>query len=155
MRLRNTFTSLLAVVLLIAMSVNIPVSLAQTRTPIVVNKYTFAAVTKAATGNLWTAAQPSLNYNSALIHIVNGGTAVATGCVIKVLTGPTAALATTLADDANNVINCVGDKDVLITSLNNYFQVNLAVLSGGTNPTVSVTVTLTNTMGFSEKDFKP
>jgi hypothetical protein len=152
MNIRRCFSLSLILATMLAVA---HLGVAQQRTPIVVNKYSFAAVTKAATGTFWTTGQSALNYNSAIIRLVPGGTSVATACTARVFSGPTAALATVVADDPNNTIDCVSEKSVVVNNLGNYFNMQLDTLSGGTAPSLTVYVTLTNAVGPSETSYKP
>src|SRR5262245_10634183 len=103
MKIRISMRAVLVAVLLLAFSV---AGFAQTRTPVVNVKYTLGAVTRTTTGDFWSTAQSAPNFTSAILHVVPGGTAIATGCRLQVLTGPTAAGATLLADDPNAIVDC-------------------------------------------------
>jgi len=119
----------------------------QTRTPIVVTKYPLAAVTVSADGNLWTTAQPAMNYGAALVSIRKTGTV--TGCTLTTYTGQTAATATAAINDANAAIDChTASVNKIIINLDQYFQMTVSswAAAGGT---VAISVTLTNGSGWN------
>jgi len=137
---------LLAALLLVplALLAAAPVA-AQSRTPIVNVKYSYAGVTRSTTGLFWSSGNPALNFTSALIRVVPTGSP--SGCTVKFYTGPTAALATIVADDANASITCTSAVNKSIAGIDNYFNMELTALTGGSSPTVTVYVTLTNSIG--------
>jgi hypothetical protein len=129
-----------ALVLILALA-----AFAQNQLPIhaISAKQTFPEVTRTSTGDFWASAQPAANFMNAVLHIVPGGTAIATSCRLAVVTGPTAATATALVDHPNSIIDCTGGpRSVAVDRLNSYFNVKLATLAGGTSPNVTLTVTL-------------
>jgi hypothetical protein len=110
--------------------------------PVVANKYSYAAVQKTATGNIWTTAQSSLNYQDAILYWVTAGSPGS--CTLLPLTGPTAALATLAIDDPNYSITCTSSGQKAISGLNNYFNVDVSALTTGGGQSVTVYVTLSN-----------
>lgn len=113
--------------------------------PIVASKFPYAGVSMSATGNVWTAAQTSLNYQNAIVHWVTAGGPAS--CTLHFLTGPTIALATLPVDDPNYAITCTSSGEHVIGALNNYFQINVSAFDVGSLKSVTVYVTLTNFAG--------
>jgi hypothetical protein len=119
----------------------------QGRTPIVVTKYTKTGVNVTADGNLWTTAQPAMNFGAALVSVRKTGTV--TGCTLTTYTGPTAATATAAVNDANAAIDChTASVNKIIINLDQYFQMTVSswAAAGGS---VDVYVTLTNGSGWN------
>jgi len=136
--------SLVAVLVALAA---VPAIEAQDNQRVINVKNNLAGVTRSTTGLFWTTGQAALNYTTALIRVVPTGSP--SGCSIEVRTGPTAALATKPVDDANATITCTSEVNKAVNSLDRYFNINLGTLSGGTTPTVTVYVTLTNGAGWT------
>lgn len=128
---------------LLALAFSLP--LFAQRTIVMVNKYPLAGVAMTADGNLWTAAQPALNYSSALVAVRKSGTV--TGCSLAILTGPTAATATTAVNDANAAITCTSSVNKIVTNIDRYIQGTVSSWTG--NGTVTVYITFTNGAGWN------
>jgi hypothetical protein len=110
-----------------------------------INKYPMAGVAMTADGNLWTAAQPTLNYSSALVAVRKSG-AVA-GCTLTLYGGPTAATATSALDDANTTFSCATAVNKIVTNLDRFLQGTVSSWSG--TGTITIYVTLTNGTGWN------
>lgn len=150
MRTRKIF-SMGFVVLLLFASIPTPTG-AQQRTPVVDARQAFAAVSRTTTGLYWATANSSLNHRSVLLRVIVTG--APTSCKLAIFTGPTAALATVLADDPKAIIDCTAAAaNHVVRSLDSYWNVKLETLGGGTTPAVQVYATLTN--GFSQGEFAP
>jgi hypothetical protein len=111
------------------------------RTPVIGAKYSYAGVTATATGNLWSAAQSSLNYSNMIVHWVAANSP--STCTLVINTGPTAATATLAVDDPNHSITCTSSGQHVVSALDNYFNINVSAISGS-SAAVTVYVTLTN-----------
>jgi hypothetical protein len=129
---------------LIAMATAPPV-FAQTRTPIVVTKNPLASAAMTADGNLWTTAQPALNFTTALVSVRKSGTV--SGCTLTFYTGQTAATATSAVNDANATFSCATATNKVITNIDNYLQGTVSSWTG--TGTITIYVTLTNGAGWS------
>jgi len=124
-----------------------PPSEAQDNQRVINVKNPLAGVQRSTTGIFWTTGQEALNFTSMLVRVVPTGSP--SGCTIVVKTGPTAALATVAADDANASITCTSAINKVVNSLDSYFNLDLTALSGGSSPTVTVYVTLSNGVGWA------
>lgn len=110
-----------------------------------INKYPLAGVAVTADGNLWTAAQPTLNYTSALVAVRKSGSVSA--CSLALLTGPTAATATVAINDANSTIDCSSAVNKIVINLDRFIQGTVSSWSG--SGTITIYITLTNGMGWN------
>lgn len=151
MRTRKIFSTALMALMALMLLVAPLGLLAQTRTPTVDVRKALAAVSRTTTGTYWTTGQDSLNFHTVMLRVVTTGTP--TTCKLAVFTGPTAALATVLADDPKSIIDCTaaGGVNHVVRALDSYFNVKLETLSGGSTPAVQVYATLTN--GYTEGEF--
>ena len=110
-----------------------------------INKYPMAGVAMTADGNLWTAAQPTLNYSSALVAVRKSGTV--TGCTLTFYGGPTAVTATSALNDANTTFSCATAVNKIVTNLDRFLQATVSSWSG--TGTITIYVTLTNGAGWN------
>jgi hypothetical protein len=110
-----------------------------------INKYPLAGVAVTADGNLWSSAQPTFNYTSALVAIRKSGTVNV--CSLALLTGPTAATATAAINDANTIIDCSAAVNKIVINLDRFIQGTVSSWSG--NGTITIYITLTNGMGWN------
>jgi len=115
------------------------------KTVVVVNKPGYGPVSRTTTGLFWTSALVTENYDSALLDWRTTGSPAT--CTILVTTGPTAALATLAPESANTTITCTSSGTKVVNNANKFTAFNLSALTGGSSPAVSLTVTLTNTLG--------
>jgi hypothetical protein len=129
---------------LVALAAALP-AFAQTRTPIVVNKFPLAGVAVTADGNLWTTAQPALNYTAALVSVRKSGTV--SGCTLTLYTGQTAATATSAVNDANATFSCATAINKVVTNIDQYLQGTVSSWTG--TGTITIYVTLTNGTGWN------
>ena len=134
----------LCLALFLALVTALPLA-AQVKQIVVINKYGLAGVAMTADGNLWTAAQPTLNYASALIAVRKTGSVAV--CSLALLTGPTAATATAAINDANTTIDCSSAVNKIVTNLDRFLQGTVSSWSG--TGTITIYVTLSNGMGWN------
>jgi len=134
----------LCLALFLALVTALPLA-AQVKQIVVINKYGLAGVAMTADGNLWTAAQPTLNYASALIAVRKTGSVAV--CSLALLTGPTAATATAAINDANTTIDCSAAVNKVVINLDKFLQGTVSSWSG--TGTITIYVTLTNGTGWN------
>jgi hypothetical protein len=105
----------------------------------------YGPVTMTATGNLFANPVYTENFSNAIVHWVTSGTP--SGCTLLFYTGQTAATANLAVNDPNYSITCTSSGQKVVGALDEYVQLNLSALSGGSSPSVVVYLTLTNLAG--------